>query len=94
MRYCSKFRVRKYLLKLPCCRHWNSEKIPSLDCGDEAASWFSKYILKKDSGMRLGYHGGVYKRNLEKTCKKVLKFYKNLSNDSGVNFINVFTKDC
>nr|XP_023013346.1 mitochondrial amidoxime-reducing component 1-like [Leptinotarsa decemlineata]XP_023013356.1 mitochondrial amidoxime-reducing component 1-like [Leptinotarsa decemlineata] len=58
------------------------EKLQAIDCGDEAALWFSRYILEKDTGLRLGYHDGSYRRDLTKTHKTLLDFYKNLTNDS------------
>jgi hypothetical protein len=30
--------------------------VQTLDCGEEAATWFSKYILGKGTGARLGYY--------------------------------------
>ncbi|XP_069697211.1 mitochondrial amidoxime-reducing component 1-like isoform X1 [Periplaneta americana] len=43
-------------LKTSTCIVWWSEKVRTLDCGEKAASWFSKYILGNDSGARLGYY--------------------------------------
>jgi hypothetical protein len=30
--------------------------VGTVDCGDMAAKWLSKYMLDQDSGVRLGYH--------------------------------------
>lgn len=32
------------------------EEVPAVDCGDEVATWLSKYIFKQDSGARLVYY--------------------------------------
>lgn len=34
---------------------WLNERVEATDCGDEAATWFSRLLLNKDSGFRLGY---------------------------------------
>ncbi|XP_049863113.1 mitochondrial amidoxime reducing component 2 isoform X2 [Schistocerca gregaria] len=34
---------------------WKQEKLWTVDCGDEAAAWFSNQLTKKPSGLRLGY---------------------------------------
>lgn len=65
-------------------RCWLNERIHALDCGDEAANWFSRYIQGKDSGLRLGYHAGFYQRDIKTVHQKFLKFYTNLTNDSSV----------
>nr|CAD7575731.1 unnamed protein product [Timema californicum] len=38
------------------CLLWLNDKVKTLDCGEEVASWMSRYILDKESGVRLGYH--------------------------------------
>ncbi|CAH0560989.1 unnamed protein product [Brassicogethes aeneus] len=58
------------------------EQIVGVDCGDEAASWFSRYILEKPSGLRLAYHDGGERRNITKTHKPLLDYYLNLGNES------------
>ncbi|KAJ8961038.1 hypothetical protein NQ317_010388 [Molorchus minor] len=58
------------------------EEIYTIDCGNEAASWFSRYILGMDTGLRLGYHDASRRRDLKKTHKTILDYYKNLSNNS------------
>ena len=30
--------------------------VETVDCGDKAAQWLSKYLLNQDCGVRLGYH--------------------------------------
>lgn len=32
------------------------ENVPTIDCGEEAARWFSTYLLDKTAGYRLRYH--------------------------------------
>lgn len=61
-----------------------NEKLEALDCGDDAAEWLSRFLLQKDNGLRLGYHGGFFKRDIEKVHSKTLKFYKNFKNDAAV----------
>lgn len=61
-----------------------NEKILALDCGNEAASWFSRYIQGKDSGLRLGFFGSAYQRDIITAYKKYLKFYPNFTNESAV----------
>ncbi|CAG9765498.1 unnamed protein product [Ceutorhynchus assimilis] len=58
------------------------EEIYAIDCGDEAASWFSRYILGKDSGLRLGFHDASRRRDLSKTYKNLFDYYTNLSNSA------------
>ncbi|XP_048516477.1 mitochondrial amidoxime reducing component 2 isoform X1 [Dendroctonus ponderosae] len=58
------------------------EEIYAIDCGDEAASWFSRYILGKDVGLRLGFHDASRSRNISKTHKTILDYYTNLTNSS------------
>nr|CAD7460885.1 unnamed protein product [Timema tahoe] len=38
------------------CLLWLNDKVKTFDCGEEVASWMSRYILDKESGVRLGYH--------------------------------------
>ncbi|KAJ8964036.1 hypothetical protein NQ314_005176 [Rhamnusium bicolor] len=58
------------------------EEIYTIDCGDEAGSWFSRYILGTDAGLRLGYHDASRRRDLKKAHKTIFDYYKNLSNNS------------
>ncbi|XP_066254139.1 mitochondrial amidoxime reducing component 2-like [Euwallacea similis] len=58
------------------------EEIYAIDCGDEPASWFSRYILQKDSGLRLGYHDATRRRDIKKTHKTIMDYYTNLTNSS------------
>ncbi|XP_076252650.1 mitochondrial amidoxime reducing component 2-like isoform X2 [Rhynchophorus ferrugineus] len=58
------------------------EEITAIDCGDEAASWFSRYILEKDVGLRLGFHDASTRRDITKTHKTILDYYVNLTNYS------------
>ncbi|XP_050508399.1 mitochondrial amidoxime reducing component 2-like isoform X2 [Diabrotica virgifera virgifera] len=50
------------------------ESISILDCGDEAAAWFSSYLLGEPSpfGFRLGYNNGSHKRTEVKECYSYL----------------------
>ncbi|CAH1159780.1 unnamed protein product [Phaedon cochleariae] len=59
-----------------------NEEIPTIDCGNEAALWLSRYILGKDTGLRLGYHDASSRRDITKTHNIALDFYKDLSNSS------------
>lgn len=68
------------------------EVIRTMDCGDEAAYWVSKYILGEDRGLRLGYFEGEFTRDLKKTHAKYLKFYKNIRNDYSVKISSHFLK--
>ncbi|KAJ8964035.1 hypothetical protein NQ314_005175 [Rhamnusium bicolor] len=43
-------------------KHYRNEEIVSIDCGNEAAVWITRYALGKESGLRLAYHDGTYKR--------------------------------
>ncbi|EFA02140.1 mitochondrial amidoxime reducing component 2 [Tribolium castaneum] len=61
---------------------WNNEHIEAIDCGDEAAGWFSRYIIERDFGLRLGYNDASHRRDITKTHHKLLNYYKNLSNHS------------
>lgn len=65
-------------------RFHNGETLYSADCGDEAALWLSRYILEKDSGLRLGYNNGNHQRDISKSHAVLLNYYKNLSNNSTV----------
>lgn len=41
----------------------------TLDCGEEAATWFSRFILGKDTGARLGYYlqeNPAFRRDISK----------------------------
>jgi hypothetical protein len=43
--------------------------VQTLDCGEEAATWFSQYILGKDTGARLGYYmqeNPTFRRDISK----------------------------
>lgn len=59
------------------------EPVYAIDCGDEAALWLSRYILEKDSGLRLGYNDGSKKRNIS-AYNNLLDYYKNLRSSSMV----------
>lgn len=73
------------------CRGLRDEKLQALDCGDDAAEWLSRYLIQKDSGFRLGYHGGFFKRDIEKVYNKTLKFYKAFKNETAVNYLYTHT---
>ncbi|PSN39539.1 hypothetical protein C0J52_12384 [Blattella germanica] len=56
-------------LSASSCIVWWSEKVQTIDCGEEAATWFSQYILGKDSGARLGYYlqeNPTFRRDISK----------------------------
>lgn len=54
----------------------------AIDCGDEAALWFSRYLLEQDTGLRLGYNDASRRRDITKAYSNLLEYYINLSNDS------------
>lgn len=60
----------------------DSEKIQIIDCGNEVAAWLSRYILDKESGLRLGYNDGSLRRDITEVHKKLIKYYRKLSNSS------------
>ncbi|CAG9856663.1 unnamed protein product [Phyllotreta striolata] len=55
------------------------EQVHAMDCGDEAALWFSRYILEKDSGLRLAYHDAnpKHRRDVSSVKNTLLDYYKN-----------------
>ncbi|XP_021919385.1 mitochondrial amidoxime-reducing component 1-like isoform X2 [Zootermopsis nevadensis] len=67
------------------CIVWWSEVVKTLDCGEEAATWFSRFILGKDKGARLGYYpqeNPEFRRDISKV--KLTAFqqhYKKLNDD-------------
>jgi hypothetical protein len=69
---------------------WWSEVVQTLDCGNEAAAWFSTYILGKDTGARLGYYlqeSPAFRRDISKV--KLTAFqqhYKKLHDRDVVSF--------
>ncbi|KAK9888128.1 hypothetical protein WA026_000398 [Henosepilachna vigintioctopunctata] len=61
---------------------WSDEYVSTIDLGDEAAKWFSRYLLEKDSGLRLGYHDSSSYRSINSfKDKESLKFYEYVTND-------------
>ncbi|KAF5305928.1 hypothetical protein FQR65_LT07539 [Abscondita terminalis] len=56
------------------------EKIPTIDCGDAAAEWISKYLSDKISGFRVGYYDASRRRNVDPTHKAYKKVYPLFSN--------------
>lgn len=68
---------KKIAVKYHC-----DEKVFTTDCGDEAAVWLSKYILEKETGLRLGYNDGSYERDIMKYQKNIVNYYTKLSNNS------------
>ncbi|XP_044269581.1 mitochondrial amidoxime reducing component 2-like isoform X1 [Tribolium madens] len=65
--------------KVKCCYN---EYIEAIDCGDEAADWFSRYTNERDFRLRLGYNDANQQRDITKSHYKLLNYYKNLSNQS------------
>nr|CAI5852361.1 unnamed protein product [Callosobruchus analis] len=59
------------------------EKIKGIDCGDEAAIWLSRYLLEKDSGLRLAYNDCSERRDMTKTEYKLMECFKNFTSYSG-----------
>lgn len=58
-----------------------------MDCGAEAASWISRYILQTEFGLKIGFHEGKQRRNITDTHKEYLKTYEHLSNESTVSIL-------
>lgn len=56
------------------------EQIHSLDCGDEAAKWFSRYMNNEDSGLRLAYNNNKKPRDITKTHAKFIQVFQELNN--------------
>jgi hypothetical protein len=79
------------------CRVWWNEEVQTLDCGEEAAVWFSRYILGKDEGARLGYYlqqNPAFRRDISKV--KLTTFqqhYKKLHNHDVVSASQISVKD-
>lgn len=71
-------------------RCWEKEEIFTLDCGDEAARWISRYIHETNTGLRIGYHSGEEQRDIRKPLEEMMKIYKKLNNDGTVRFCFVF----
>lgn len=66
-------------------RYWFDDVVETVDCGDTAAQWLSKYLLNQDCGVRLGYHlvDAVSRRV---ALKKFTQCYKTLRNSDLVTF--------
>lgn len=60
-------------------RIWNNEKVETVDCGDTAANWLSKYVLNQDRGLRLGYYLAdiMPRRVAAEKLKQCFKTFKN-----------------
>jgi hypothetical protein len=66
-------------------RFWFDDMLETVDCGDTAAQWLSKYLLNQDCGLRLGYH--LVETNQRKLAlKKYTPYYKTLQNSDMVTF--------
>ncbi|XP_025836738.1 mitochondrial amidoxime reducing component 2-like isoform X6 [Agrilus planipennis] len=61
---------------------WGKQKVMTIDCGDEAATWVSRYILDTETGLRLGFHDGSERRSFEQDLPEYVEVYKNLKNES------------
>jgi len=86
--------MRSLYVKLPSAEKAKSvtigihnEQVHGLDCGEEAASWISRYIYGNSTGARIAYHDDTPKNKrlitAPKANKEFLKFHKNLNDDSG-----------
>lgn len=50
------------------------EKVPTVDCGEEVAKWFSRFLLSEDTGLRLVYFPyDTTTRDVRKQNNKVFK---------------------
>lgn len=65
--------------KRACFKFWFDDLVETVDCGDTAAQWLSKYMLNQDCGVRLGYHltDTIPQRV---AVKKLTQCYKTLRN--------------
>ncbi|KAF5294893.1 hypothetical protein FQR65_LT10691 [Abscondita terminalis] len=77
--------------KQDCIQMWQQEKILTIDCGNEAAEWISMYVLGKPSGLRLGYHNGQHRRDIEKYHGAYKKWFPNLGNFAGGMYSDLAT---
>ncbi|KAK5644071.1 hypothetical protein RI129_007916 [Pyrocoelia pectoralis] len=79
-------------------RMYQAEKMLTIDCGDEVAEWVSNYIFSEPVGLRLGFHDGAHKRDIEKYNPKEAKLYPLFKNSaaglySGVTSLHLLTTD-
>lgn len=64
-----------------------AEKIKGLDCGNEAATWLSRYMLGAENGVRLCYFDARNPRDISKAFVKYFPLYPNLNNEATVSII-------
>lgn len=57
------------------------DTVETIDCGEEVARWFSRYVLQEDFGLRLAYFPGKESTRLVRGLRKEID-YENL-NDGG-----------
>jgi len=64
----------------------HGDEIFTLDCGDEAATWISRYIHGKQSGLRVGYHDSLpeHVRDISgsPSAKQLMQIYDHLGAQS------------
>lgn len=60
-------------------QHFN-EKIPTIDCGDEAAKWISRYASDQKMELGIAFHDAKQRRNLNNTHQKYFGIYPTLTN--------------
>ncbi len=58
-------------------RVWGEEVSSALDCGEEAALWLSRFILKKETGARLVYYPDIKKSPRPIKTKSALPWMRN-----------------
>ncbi|KAI4455435.1 molybdopterin cofactor sulfurase mosc [Holotrichia oblita] len=68
--------------KLTTVRLHNQAPVEALDCGNEAGIWFSRFLLDKPSGIRLGYYRSQFRRNIKKQFPKRFHAFTKLRVDS------------
>ncbi|KAI4455407.1 molybdopterin cofactor sulfurase mosc [Holotrichia oblita] len=56
--------------------------VETLDCGDDAAVWLSRFLLGEQSGIRLGYYREQFRRNIELQYPKYFRDYVNIRLES------------
>lgn len=72
-----------------CFRMYSKEKLSTFDCGEEAAQWFSRNLLNKDTGFRLGYHTNakLEQRSIKGFWESFSKIYTRMENYYFVSMI-------
>ncbi|XP_060532443.1 mitochondrial amidoxime reducing component 2-like isoform X2 [Cylas formicarius] len=70
-------------IQTKCITLFEKETVLTVDCGQEVATWLSKFLLNEDFGLRLGYNDGSLKRDIEKYYKAFTRYYADFTNQAG-----------